>query len=465
MALFGGFVSSGAKQSSAVDSATDGPAGRKRRLLLSIALAFVSKFTALVVQLTVLPIALSTLGTLRYGLFLSLQSTFAWFGLAGLGLSIILPRSVSAAVMAGDKPAERSVVLSALTILLCAGAAIAVLMLIVGAIATPARLLGLPKGLNPAGLGIAFSVGVLTCSARFVAAIDTAVRSGYQELHRVYVLTTIAGIANMILVASTFPTHGQIWTLFAMMHGPFVALSFADLLYLLSVQRPHLMRGDWQFSHTLETLLPNGLNALLKQVSYFLMSSGATVTVLHFEGVRKVAGFGSLMTLLVLFASGFGAVYQPLLSAMAHAHCHGDRRWFKKAYLAGLGLTLAAAGALIVIAATVGPWLCVKWLHADLAITRLLCTALAFYFLFWILSDYHFFIVASMGKLTGLGKLYLLEGPCALLAGISLIPWFGVEGLAIGLAIGAGCFGAIFLPLRAWKLIDRDGWDCAAAAT
>jgi O-antigen/teichoic acid export membrane protein len=349
-------------------------------------------------------------------------------------------------------------VLSALTIMLGAGVSVAVFMLIAGAAVSPARLLGLPAGFHPAGLGVAFVVGVLSCSARFVAAIDAAVRGGYQELHRVYTVATIAGLCFVVLVVSGFPSHGSIWTLFAMMYGPFVFLSFADFFVLLFIQRPHLSSGSWRFGSTAAMLLPSGLNAGLKQVSYFLMTSGATVAVLRLEGVRQVASFGTLMALLILFASGFGAVYQPLLSAMANAHCHGDRRWFKKAYFAGLGLTLGAAGTLVVVAAIAGPWLCAMWLHANLAITRTLCTAMAIYFLFWMLSDYHFFVLASMGRLARLGKIYVLEGACALLAGMALTPRYGIEGLAVGLAVGTACFGAIFLPLRAWEVIDRQGW-------
>ncbi|HUO88128.1 MAG TPA: hypothetical protein VMU08_03065 [Rhizomicrobium sp.] len=434
------------------------PSTRRSRLLRSVVLAAVSKLTAVAVHLIALPIALSTLGTERYGVFLSLQSSFGWFGLAGLGLSVILPRFLSATDVSGNRGEERNLVLSALTIMLGAGAAVAFLMLIVGAAISPARLLGLPRGLVPAGLGIAFVAGVLACSSRSVAAIDAAVRGGYQELHRVYALTTIANVCFAVLLMWVFRTHGSIWSLFAMMYGPFVFLSFADFLVLLFVQRRHLASGSWHFASTAAKLLPNGLNAVLKQTSYFLMTSGATVMVLHLEGVRKVSAFGTLMALLVLLSSGFGAFCQPLLSAMANAHSHGDRHWFRKAYFAGLGLTLVAAGLFVVVAAAAGPWLCVKWLHADLAITRTLCTAMAVYFLFWMLSDYHFFILASMARLERLGKFYLLEGACALLCATALAPAYGIDGFAVGLAVGTACFSAIFLPLRAWKMIDRQGW-------
>jgi hypothetical protein len=83
----------------AVGFAPDVPTSRKGRLLLSIVLALVSKLTAVVVQLTALPIALSTLGPVRYGIFLSLQSSFGWFGLAGLGLSVVLPRFLSSSAL------------------------------------------------------------------------------------------------------------------------------------------------------------------------------------------------------------------------------------------------------------------------------------------------------------------------------------------------------------------------------
>ncbi len=129
------------------------------------------------------------------------------------------------------------------------------------------------------------------------------------------------------------------------------------------------------------------------------------------------------MTILVLLASGLGAIYRPLLSAMANAHGHGDKRWFRRAYPDGPWRDARGVDCRRwVVAASAGPWLCRVWLHADIGITRTLCTAMAVYFLFWMLSDYHFFVLAGMGKLARLGKFYVLEGMCALLAGGVLVP-------------------------------------------
>jgi hypothetical protein len=36
---------------------------------------------------------------------------------------------------------------------------------------------------------------------------------------------------------------------------------------------------------------------------------------------------------------------------------------------------------------------------------------------------------------------------------------YGLEGMAIGLAIGAAAFSIFYLPLRAWRIISRDGWE------
>jgi O-antigen/teichoic acid export membrane protein len=242
------------------------------------------------------------------------------------------------------------------------------------------------------------------------------------------------------------------------MYGPIVLLLTVDFLLLLYSRR-YLAAGPWQFVATLKTLLPVSLNALLKQVSYFLMSSGAIVAVLHWASTTNIAAFGSLMALLMLGGSGFSALYQPLLAAMANAHSHSDKRWFRRAYFGGLAVVLGVTGVLCLIALASGPQLATLWLNADLGISRTLCVAMAVYFLFWMLSEYHFLVLASMAKLTGLGKIYVFEGISALSLGSILAHFDGIEGMAIGLAIGTAIFSLFYLPLRAWRIVAREGWS------
>ncbi|MEI9995739.1 MAG: hypothetical protein WDM91_14180 [Rhizomicrobium sp.] len=430
---------------------------RRARLIASVASAIVSRTAGLLVQVIALPIVLAVLGTSHYAAYIQLQASFGWFGLLGLGIAIALPRFLSAAAIHDDRHEERQLVLTTTVLVVLVGALAAGATFAIGMLIGPQRLLHLPGGLRAGEVANGFAAIAFFIGLRFMVSIVTAVRSGYQELSRVYVMTTLANLLVIGLVVFALPPGSPLWLVFCYSYAPIVTLLALDYVLLL-VRRPYLVRGDWHPVQTMRRLLPVSLNAVLKQVSFFLMSSGAVLVLGHMQSAQNIAAFGTVITLMMLAASGFAAIYQPLLAAMANAHSHGDKRWFRKAYFGGLGLTVAVTGLVAIVCGLAGPWLALHWMRADLGITRFFISAMALYFMVWMLSDYHFNVLAAMAKLGGLGKIYVLEGIAALLCGSLLAPRFGIEGMAVGLAVGTAAFSLFYLPLRAWAIIQHDGW-------
>jgi len=446
------------RQESGMDVTESASRMRRVRLVSSVALALVSRLTALVVQIVGLPVALSALGAMRYAEFLTIQASFGWFGLAGLGITVALPGFLSAANVRGDEREQRELVLTSLAILGMASLMVMAIVIGLAAIVSPQRLLGLHTDRVSGDFSLSFYIGALFLCARMIVSYVASVRGGYQELHRVYAMSAIANLVVVGLIVSSFRRHAHIWVMFCFMFGPVVALLALDLVLMLN-RRRYLVAGDWDMMQTLRRLLPTSLNAVLKQVSFYLMTSGTVVVLVRLVPLKEVAAYGSLMSVLTLIASGFGAVYSPMLAAMANAHSHSDRAWFWRAYLGGIAVTLAGTGFLVVVSFFAGPWLMRLWLHADLGVTRTLCTALSLYFVCWMLSEYHFVVLASMGKLQGLGKIYVWEGIITLGCGGVLASRYGLEGMAVGIAIGAAAFSIFYLPLRAWRIVARDGWE------
>jgi O-antigen/teichoic acid export membrane protein len=446
------------QQAFSMDATESASRMRRVRLISSVALALISRLAALVVQLVALPVALSVLGAQRYAEFLTIQASFGWFGLAGLGVTIALPGFLSAANVRKEEREQRELVLTSLAILAVASLVVMTFVVGLSAIISPQRLLGMQSDKVSGEFTLSFYVGALFLCARMVVSYVASVRGGYQELHRVYAMTAIANLVVVALIVWSFPSHGHVWTMFCFMFAPVVVLLVLDFVLMLNKRR-YLVVGDWHPIRTLYRLLPTSLNAVLKQVSFYLMTSGTVVVLVRLVSLKEVAAFGSLMSVLTLIASGFGAMYTPMLAAMANAHSHGDRAWFLRAYLAGVGCVLAGSGFVVVVAYSAGPWLTQLWLHADLGITQTLCTALSLYFVCWMLSEYHFIVLASMGKLRGLGKIYVWEGIVTLGCGGVLATRYGLDGMAIGLGIGAAAFSVFYLPLRAWRIITHDGWE------
>jgi O-antigen/teichoic acid export membrane protein len=431
---------------------------RRSRLIVSVATAFVSRISGFAVQLLVLPLVLAALGTGGYAAYVALLASFGWFGLFGLGIAVALPRFLSAAFVAKDHDAERQLVLTTTGILTFSGLLAACIMIVPTAFVAPVDLLHLPGALPRGEIATGFFVAALFVALRQSVSTVMAVRAGYQELFSIYLLTALANLLSIVMFVVALPAHSPLWIVIAYNYAPYILCMMANMA-MLAWRRPYLVRGAWHPAATIRKLLPTSSNALLKQVCYFLTTSGATLVASHAVSVREVAAFGSFMAIMIQAQSALGGIVQPLYAAMANAHSHGDRGWFMRAYRRGLVLTLGISILGVAIGALAAPWLALHWLHRDLGITHLFGGAFAVFFLFWLQSEYHFNVMASMGTLRRMGPMYVLEGIAALLFGGLLATRFGIAGMAAGLALGMAVVMAFYIPSRALPAIRRHGWS------
>ena len=431
---------------------------RLRRFLHAFALSALSRALAVIVQLVALPLALHALGTERYAAFLTLQSFVSWIGLAGLGLAPTLPRFISESLARGDRKSERDLIMASITFTLMVLATVSISLIALGLV-VPIRTMVSASPLVPdAELHAGYNTVVLLTCGQMGMTISLAMRSGYQELHRSALWTTLGNVVVLmgLLFASRYSL--TISLIASLLYAPTVLFLWGDVGLLLA-QRPYLLSLDFSLRRFLRMLGAHSGNALTMQLSYFLLVYSPTVLVAHMAGSAVTAAFATVMQPLLLVSSGFYLITGPLIPAIANAHSHGDFGWIRGAYRRTALLVASIAVLIAIVLTAFGPQLFELWLGRDIGTTHLLFACFGLYFISFTSSVFNFNVLAAMGQVRGTGKLYLVEAVLALGLGTVLVREFGAAGMAAGLALGIGAVTAWYFPWRVWKVLKEGAVD------
>jgi O-antigen/teichoic acid export membrane protein len=424
----------------------------------------ISKATALGLQLFALPIFLQELGTDKFAVFIALRALLSWTGLLGFGLNPTMPAFIAAARTNGDVAAQRNFVLWPLFLLLAMSSILAVVLIVLGLALPPSQVLSISSKLPSTTIWATYLAAViLQCSLLFTTA-QVAIRSGYQEIHRTSIISSIANVASFVLVLLYGRQTSSIALFMVILYAPLPAFLLLDMVTLF-YEKPFLLKAPTKFGQTFRALRGHSGNALAVQCAFMLFAYLPPLAVALFGDARATASFGTLMQLSVMGANALNLVFQPLLAALADAHSHGHWEWIRRNYRRGLVLVNAVGGAAIVFLTAFGPWAMHLWLHKDIGIDRALCAAFGCYFLLMTNALYHFYALSGLGQLRGLGRIYVLQGVIAVGLGSALCWKFGSLGMSAGLSLGLLILTSWYGPLKMNRAIAAKANHSSAAFT
>lgn len=427
---------------------------RRRQFLYAVAASTASKIVALGVQLLAFPFALHSFGTDRYASFLALQSLLSWTGLCGLGLSLSLPKFVAAASVVRDRDEERNLVVTSLILLGTASLILLAFLVLLALMISPSVMVAAKSNVSVDELRVAYLIAALISAAQLFTSIEASIRAGYQEFHRASLCALIASI--FFVLPGLFYVAGHevsISAFIAIMYAPLICIFLVDI-GLLFLQREYLRRGSVEIWKTARQIaVPSG-NALAYQIEYALIVYLPTLIVAHTSSAGETAAFGSVLQLLALGGSSLNLFFQPMMSAVANAHSLGDVHWIERNYKRFFLLVGCVGAAILVSAATIGPFLVRHWLGASIPVSRGMLTAFGFYFFFLSISLLQFYVLSAMGALERTGWVYVLQGTLALALGTMLCPFWGGVGMVLGLAVGVALTSWI-LPLKVWSALKN----------
>lgn len=316
-------------------------ATRKRAIGLAYAATGGAKIIGALVQLAVLPIAASALGTEAFGLLFAVAALASFPLIAMAGFS-----PAASALISRSKGSQAGIGGYFWMLVLCS--------LFVGILLSVATCLVLGLIGLPGGGKFSLVLLFLFLLSNFLAAPIEGARAAFGESHY---NSGFALFGSIVTFTAVLLADGNATTsyFFAAIYLAPVAVQLLNLALFVaqhssSIGRP---RWDWNIRSELMGLLVTNVQAQGGMVIYL---HGSVYMLAVIFGTAAVAVIGVFVRIAVLFHSLMLALYAPVLPTLTQAITQGDSRWLQKGIRHLLALAFVILTGQVIVTAIFGDW-------------------------------------------------------------------------------------------------------------
>jgi O-antigen/teichoic acid export membrane protein len=405
---------------------------RFRRAALTTIASASSKAIALLTGLISVPLTFRYLGAERYGIWMVLISIIAAMSFADLGIGLGLMNAVSEAYGKDDRALAREYVTSALVMMLC----IAAFLALVGAVGYPfvpwQRLFNVRSEVAAAEGARAFLVLYGAFVVNIPLGVITRAQAGLQKGYSSQVVSAIGGIFSLGAMLLVIALHdGLVWLVFASVFAATVATLLNG--WLLFRSHPWLL-PSWNAyrKKSANRIHKLGLMFFVLQCGVAVSYSSDNIVIAQVLGAAAVAAYAVPQKLFSFVAMVVSIGIGPLWPAYGEALARGDGSWVRRAFMGSLWLTLAITIPLCTLLVLTGSWILKvavgRSLHASIALLVTLGT--------WGVVNAVSYVVAILLNGAGVLKVQSIVSVFASLINLALSIFLtrrlGVMGVCLG---------------------------------
>ncbi|HEX2919641.1 MAG TPA: oligosaccharide flippase family protein [Bacteroidales bacterium] len=304
--------------------------GHPRTLLAkkNIAVSFLSKGIAMLVNFLIVPLSLSYIGKVEYGVWLVISSIIYWFSFFDIGLGNGLRNKLAEALALNDLKKARIYITS--TFALITGIAITLFI----AFTVAAQFISWNKVLNidtiPNEYLLKIVIGVFAffCLG-FVSSTMNNILQAKQQYATTYIIniaTQLISLAVMYILVKT--TKGSLMTLSFIYAAktPVIMLIVGIFLFSGSLNyiRPKLIYLQLKEAFPLIKL---GFGFFLNQILYMILTQSSAFLVIQFFGPEEVTVYQLALKYMTIGSMLYLIVLTPFLTAFTEAYTKNDFAW------------------------------------------------------------------------------------------------------------------------------------------
>jgi O-antigen/teichoic acid export membrane protein len=341
------------------DTSTEGGRSKERlrRAGLTTVTSMLSRAIGLLTSLVSVPLTFRYLGTERYGIWMVLISIIAAMGFADLGIGNGLMNAISEAHGKDDRPLAREYVTSALGLMLCIAAVLAV----VGTAAYPflpwMRLFNVKSSAAAADGAKAFLILYASFVVNIPLGVISRAQSGLQKGYAAQMINAFGSVLSLGAMLLIIWLHGNLaWLVSASV----VAGITTTLLngWILFRDHPWLMPSADAFRRSsANKIFKLGLMFFVLQSTFAIAYTSDNIVIAQVLGAAAVAIYAVPQKLFGMISVVVGMGINPLWPAYGEALARGDVAWVRRTFFGSLWLTLAITVPSCAALTLAGPWI------------------------------------------------------------------------------------------------------------
>lgn len=374
----------------------------------NILASFLIKGGSIAISLLLVPLTISYINDVRYGIWLTLSSIVAWFSFFDIGFGHGLRNRFSESVAKGDFNLARKYVSTTYAILIMIIAGVLLLFLFINPFLKWTSILDAPIEMADELRILALVVFVFFC-LQFVLKLITTVLTANQEPAKASFWTLLGSLFSLaIIYILTKTTEGSLVYLgTALSFTPVLVLTCSSFWFYRNSYRkyaPSIKFIDFSLSKDLMSL---GWKFFIIQIGVLILLSTNNVIITQLFGPAKVTPYNIAYKLFSVITMGFGIIAAPLWSAYTEAYVKGEMDWIRN-ILSRMRKIWFLSILLVAIVFFYSPFLYDIWIGDKVVISVELSLAMSTFVVAYLWHTIYVFFLNGIGKIKL--QLYLVIG-------------------------------------------------------
>lgn len=413
---------------------------RYKKIILSGFSTAIVKLITVGLNLITVPLTLSYLGNLRYGIWLSISSVLTLLSFADLGLGNGLLNAVTKADANKDLVQLKKAISSAFFLLMAIALFLVALFILIHNIVDWEVVFNVKSGISTSELNNTIAVIILMIIFNIPLGIVQRIHEGFQEGFKFQFWLLLGSIISfLLLIVSIHYRLGLPFLVLAFSSGPLIATIF-NAYYLFFVKQKHLRPRLKYFELSFGAkLIKSGLAFLVLGIFTLIGNSSDDIVIAHVLGNAEIAHY-EIVKKMYLISMMTQFLIQPMWPAFGDAIEKGDYIWASKTLWNGLKLSILFGGLISLPIVFFGGNIINYWLSINFQPSIGLTLG---FFVFVFIANYGGVMSAFFNSGPFMKKQVTMIGLAsisALLFKIILSSKFGISGIIWGTVLGYGIF-------------------------
>lgn len=400
-------------------------------------------------------IAIRSLGTDGFALYVVIASLVSWVSLAGLGVAPGLTLGVSRAAAAGDRAEEARLFVVAFLLMAAIATLLVTIVVFLGESGVVARQLAGWLGTASGDAATALLWMTVLIAAQLVVVVPEAAQLGLQKQYVTNVWTGVGSAAAVVAMLTVGSGVTSVAAFVVISQAPQVAARAVNGILFVLWRRFLLRPSGLRFREHGRQIISSGVAFAGMQVASYAEFQIGLLILAATGSAASVALGGVIFRGVTLEVALLALVTTPTWPAIAGAIAGGDMPWVRRAHrmLTRGGLVYSGLVAVIVLVAfepLVGLWTGTRP-PDDPALRALLATFLVVNG--W--AHVNAMTLVGLGALRFTAIVLILEAAFVVVLQLVLVPAAGVVGYVGALAVGAIVVYGPALGLRVRRELSR----------
>jgi O-antigen/teichoic acid export membrane protein len=429
---------------------------RSVRAKKNILISFFIKGISIVIGFIFVPLLINYLGTVEYGIWITLSSIIAWIGYFDIGLGNGLRNKFAEAMARQEHEMARVYVSTTYAALSAVFGLFFIVFMLISPLIDWSAVLNAPIGLAKE-LRILVQITVGFFLLRFVLKLISVIIVADQ---RPAISNTFEPLANsisligiLLLMHFTQPSLVNLGIILGA--SPVIVLGFVSIYFFNREYKPYRPVFKHVKFKYFKDLAGLGVQFFIIQITVVVVLSANNIIITQVVGPEAVTSYNVAYRYFGLISMGFVIIANTYWSAFTEAYVKGDIDWIKKTtkYLIGIWIGIAA---LLVIMLIFSDQFYLMWVGEKVKVPFLLSLASALFVLINVWVSIFTYFINGTGKI----KLQLYATVFAALVSVPLAIYLSkYVGLgAAGVVLGS-CLAyipvAILSPIQYSRIINK----------